>query len=63
VERASSDGRVAGGVEVMGSTPSSLSLTLNPNAPSPSCLKRRRDGVRVWRGRTDRMGTSFADRT
>jgi hypothetical protein len=61
VERASSDGRAAGGVEVMGSTLSSLSLTVELNAPSPSCRKRRRDGVRVWRGRTNRMRASLAD--
>jgi hypothetical protein len=45
----------------MGSTLSRLSLTLELNAPSPRCRKRRRDGVRVWRRRTDRMEPSFAD--
>jgi hypothetical protein len=58
VGRASSDERVAGGVEVIGSTPSSLSLTLKPKAPSPSCRKRHRDDVRVWRCRTDRTWTA-----
>ena len=61
-ERASSEGRVAGGIEVMGSTPPSLSLTLKPNAPSPSCRKRRRDGVRVWCGRSDRIGKASLKR-
>jgi hypothetical protein len=55
VERASSDGCAAVGVEGMGSALSSLALTVELNAPPPNCRKRRRDGARVWRGGTGRM--------